>query len=78
MNLEGYRSVTQQYYCVTERGRAAFTHAAADFDVSSTAVRLFNDGGKEVHASNVSVDGVCMVGRQCHHFPLLRKPCFVC
>jgi hypothetical protein len=39
-------------------GRAAFTHAAADFDVGSTAVRLFNDGGTAVQASNVSVFGI--------------------
>jgi hypothetical protein len=39
-------------------GRAAFTHAAADFALNSTAVRVFNDGKTAVTASNVSVHGM--------------------
>ena len=39
-------------------GRAAFTHAVADFVPNSTAVRVFNDGKTAVVASNVSVHGM--------------------
>ena len=39
-------------------GRAAFTHAVADFALDRTAVRLFNDGKAAVTASNVSVQGM--------------------
>ena len=37
-------------------GRAAFTHAAADFDASRTAVHLL--GGDRLVASSVSVHGM--------------------
>jgi sucrose-6-phosphate hydrolase SacC (GH32 family) len=39
-------------------GRAAFTHAVADFALNSTAVRVFNGGKAAVTCSNVSVHGM--------------------
>ena len=39
-------------------GRAAFTHAVADFTLNSTAVRLFNAGKSSVTASSISVHGM--------------------
>jgi hypothetical protein len=38
-------------------GRAAYTHASADFSLNSTAVRLFNDGDVAV-GGTVSVHGM--------------------
>lgn len=39
-------------------GRAAFTHAAADFSTNETAVHIFNSGKAELKASHVSVHGM--------------------
>ena len=39
-------------------GRAAYTHAVADFSVNQTTVRLFNGGNVAVRVSNASVWGM--------------------
>ena len=39
-------------------GRAAFTHAVADFAANSTAVRVFNGGKTAVAASSVTIHGM--------------------
>jgi hypothetical protein len=41
-------------------GRSAYTHAAADFSVNSTAVRLFNRGAtaQPIEVSNIAVHGM--------------------
>ena len=45
-------------YCrYVNGGRAAYTHAAADFDPAKTAVKLFTQGSAPIIASNVSVHG---------------------